>query len=74
MEEDFKGKSDTEAKIRAMDEVMNLKSVRIINRETQDADTVVLTMEMEGRADTKADKLVMKRVGSDWKIAGPLEP
>ena len=69
MEEDFTDKSETEASIKAMDEVMNIKSVRILNREEQGADTVVLTAEFEGKTETHTGKLVMKKVGNDWKIA-----
>jgi hypothetical protein len=70
IEADFGGKSETEASIRAMEEVMGLKSVRIINREVQGDDTVVLTAAFEGRTDTQTGKLVMKKIGNAWKLSG----
>jgi hypothetical protein len=69
MEAQYGGKSDTEASIRAMDDVSGLKSVRILNREVQGDDTVVLTVSFESRTDTQTGKLVMKKIGNDWKIS-----
>jgi hypothetical protein len=70
IEEDLKGKSETEASIKAMDEVMNMKSVRVLNREAQGDDTVVLTAEFAGRTENHTGKLVLKRIGNEWKISG----
>src|ERR1039457_2005963 len=39
MEKDFEGKSESEATLRAMDEVARLKSIRVVNREVQADDT-----------------------------------
>ena len=69
MEAEFGGKSETEASVRAMDEVMGLKSVRILNREVQGDDTVVLTAAFESRTDVQTGKLVMKKIGNGWKIS-----
>ena len=71
MEADLKGKSETEASIRAMDEVMGMKSVRVVNREVQGDDTVVLTVEFEGRTESQTEKIVMKKIGNEWKLSGP---
>jgi hypothetical protein len=71
MEEDLKGKSETEASIRAMDEVMGMKAVRVVNREVRDDDTVVLTAEFEGRTGTETEKVMMKKIGNEWKVSGP---
>jgi hypothetical protein len=73
MEEDFKGKSDAEASIRAMDEVTSMKSVRVVNREIQGDDTAVMTVEMETPTGNQTEKLVMKKIGNEWKLFGPLE-
>jgi hypothetical protein len=70
MEEDFGGKSEDEASIRAMDEVSNLKSVRVLDREVQGDDTVVLSAEFVEGTDTHTGKLVMKKIGNDWKLSG----
>ncbi len=69
MQEEFAGKSEAEASIRAMDHVISLKSVRILNREVKDDDTVVLTAEFESRTDTQQGKLVMKKIGNGWKLS-----
>ena len=71
MEKDFEGKSESEATLRAMDEVARLKSIRVVNREVQADDTVVLTAAFEDGTDTHTSKLLMKKVGNDWKISGP---
>ena len=71
MEADLKGKSETEASIRAMDEVMGMKSVRVVNREVRSDDTVVITAEIEGRTGTETEKLVLKKIGNEWKLSGP---
>ncbi len=71
MAEDLKGKSETEASIRMMDEVTGMKSVRVVNREVQGDDTSVLTIGMDGRNGPETQKLVMKKVGNEWKISGP---
>jgi hypothetical protein len=34
-------------------------------------DTVVLTAAFEDGTDTHTSKLLMKKVGNDWKISGP---
>ena len=70
MEEQFGGKPESEASIRAMDEVIRLKSVRVLNREVQADGTVVLTAAFEDRTDTHTSKLVMKKIGTDWRLSG----
>ena len=70
MEEDLKGKSETEASIRAMDQVTGLKSVRVVSREARSDDTVILTAEFEDRTESRTQKLVMKKIGNEWKVAG----
>ena len=71
VEKDLEGKSETEATIRAMDEVARLKSVRVVDREVQADDTIVLTAAFEEGTDTHTTKLVMKKIGGEWKISGP---
>jgi len=69
MTADFEGKSETEASIKAMDEVRSLKSVRILSREAQSDDTAILTAEFEDRTGTHIGKLIMKKVGNEWKLS-----
>ena len=73
MEKDFEGMSESEALVRAMDAVASLKSVRILNREVQANDTVVLTAVFENRTDFHKQKLLMKKIGNDWKLSGPAQ-
>jgi hypothetical protein len=71
MEEEIKGMSETEVSIRAMDGVTGMRSVRVVNREAQGDVTVVLTVEFESRTDIQTEKVVMKKVGNEWKLSGP---
>ena len=73
VEKDLDGKSESEATVRAMDEVARLKSVRVLNREVQADDTIVLTAAFEEGTDTHTTKLLMKKIGNEWKISGPSE-
>lgn len=73
VEADLAGKSPEEASIKAMDEVINFRSVRVINRETQTDDTAVLTVALENKTETETVKMLMKKVGNEWKIAGPAQ-
>ena len=73
MEADLAGKSPEEASIKAMDEVINFKSIRVLNRETQTDDTAVLTVAIEDKTQTETVKMLMKKVGNEWKIAGPAQ-
>jgi hypothetical protein len=70
MEKEFGGKPESEASIRAMDQVIGLKSVRVLKREVQADDTVVLTAAFEDRTDTHTTKLLVKKIGNDWKVSG----
>ena len=70
VEEHYEGSSESEASAKAMDEVARLKSVRVLNREVQANDAVVLTAVFEEGNDTHTAKLRMKKIGNDWKISG----
>jgi len=73
VEADLAGKSPEEASIKAMDEVINFKSVRVLNREAQADDTTVLTVAIEDRTEMQTVKMLMKKVGNEWKISGNSE-
>lgn len=73
MQAELGGKSDTEASIRAMDNVMNFKSVRLVNSELQANDTAVLTVTIEERTETHTGKLFLRKIGNDWKLSGIAE-
>ncbi len=70
LEKEYEGKSADEASIRAMDEVSNLKSIQVINRDFQSEDTAVLTAAFEDGGQTHTTKLILKKVGNEWKMAG----
>jgi hypothetical protein len=70
VEKDFDGKSADEAAIRAMDEVSNLKSVQVLSRDFQSGDTAVLTAAFEDGDHTNTTKLLLKKIGNEWKLAG----
>ncbi len=70
LEKEYEGKSADEASIRAMDEVSNLKSIQVLNRDFQSEDTAVLTAAFEDGGQTHTTKLILKKVGNEWKMAG----
>jgi hypothetical protein len=45
----------------------------VVNREVQADETVVLTAAFEEGTDTHTTKLLMKKIGNEWKISGPSE-
>ena len=69
---DLEGKSENEAIARAMAEVAKLKSINVLNRDVQADDTVVLTAAFEEGANSHTSKLLMKKIGNDWKLSGHL--
>lgn len=70
LQKEFEGKSADEAAIRVMDQVVNLKSVQVLNRELQNADTAMLTTAFEEGNQFHTNKVLVKRVGNEWKLAG----
>jgi hypothetical protein len=70
VEKDIEGKSESEASDRAKAEVAKLKSVRVLDREVQADDTVVLTAAFEDDSHSGTNKLLMKKIGNDWKLSG----
>jgi len=53
-----------------MDEVSNLKSVQVLNRNFLSDDTAMLTAAFENGDQTNTTKLLVKKVGNEWKLAG----
>jgi hypothetical protein len=70
VEADLAGKSKEEAEIKAMDEVINFKSVRVLNREAQGDGAAILTVAIEDKTETQTVKMLLKKVGNEWKISG----
>jgi hypothetical protein len=70
IQKEFEGKSADEAAIRAIEEVENLKSVQVLNREYQSGDAAVLTAAFEEGTQTHTNRLLLQRIGNQWKLAG----
>jgi len=64
---DLENKSGIEVAARMMDEVARLRSVRVLSREVQADDTVVLTL-ANGMKYPTTNKAFMKRSGNEWKL------
>jgi hypothetical protein len=73
MDQELAGKSETEASIKARNEFAIFKSVRVLNSEVQADDAVVLTAVFEANTSTQTVKLLMKKIGNDWKFSGPAQ-
>ena len=51
------------------EEMDHFQSVRVLNRETLPDDTVALTVAMQGLTETQKAKLILRKIGNDWKLA-----
>jgi len=71
MEKDMKELKPEEMSIRIMDEVMGMKSMRVFDRDFRDDDTIVYTVEIQGKNGSRNEDIMMKRTNKEWKIAGP---
>jgi hypothetical protein len=63
-------KSQTEIAAAAAAPLASLRSLRILNREVKDEETVVLTTQSEEEGGPQIRKAMMKKVGSEWKLFG----
>ena len=68
---DARKKSEAAVSAKLADETYDLKSVQIFGREVLDDNTVVLTVGLEVEDELQTVKLVVKRIGNEWKFAGP---
>jgi len=68
---DYKGKSNAEISARLMDDTYNLLSARILGRQVQDDNTVLLTVELEEQNNFQTGTMIMTNIGGEWKFAGP---
>ena len=66
----FAGKSESEVSAGAMVLLSSLKGIRVTSSDARDEETVVLTTETDDEGGPQARKVLMKKVGTDWKIAG----
>jgi hypothetical protein len=74
MQKDMEGKSEAEMLDKMNREMKNLKSVRILKRQTLPDGTVALTAFFEDGDHTHESSLILKKVGNEWKIAGKGSP
>jgi hypothetical protein len=70
MEKNLEGKSETEASVRVMDEVSGVQSIRVLDRTPQPDGTVLINAVFTEKYDTHTRKIILQKVGADWKIAG----
>jgi hypothetical protein len=70
VEEHIAGKSDSEASAELMADTGRLKSVRVVNREVEGDDTVVFMTAFEAENGTETNKMVIKKIGNEWKLSG----
>ena len=70
VQSDAEGKSEIEISAKARAEVASLQAVRVLSREVQADDTVVLTAEFQEESNTHTAKLLMKKIGNEWKLSG----
>ena len=70
VEKDLEGKSESEAAAKAKAEVAQIQAVRVLNREAQPDDTIMLTAEFENSDRLETNRLVLKKIGNDWKLSG----
>ncbi len=63
-------KSETEMSTRLMDEVAGVQSIQVLDRAVQPDGTVQITAVFQERYDTRTTKVILQKVGGEWKIAG----
>ena len=73
LEQDLARKSEGEVSLKAMADSINLKSVRMHHRSAEADDTVVIQAGYEDGNITYAAKLLMKKVGNEWKLSNKLK-
>jgi hypothetical protein len=62
--------SDSAVAAAVMDQLVGFKSLRVINSEVRDEDTVVLTTQTDEAGGLQVKKAMMKKVGGEWKLYG----
>ena len=69
VEKDFDGKTEAEMIAKMKEETDHFHSVRVLGRETLPDSMAALTVAMEGLTETENAKLILRRIGNDWKLA-----
>lgn len=69
VEKDFDGKTEAEMIAKMKEEMDHFQSVRVLGRETLLDNTAAVTVAMEGPEETQNAKLILRRIGNDWKLA-----
>ena len=63
-------KSESEASAALIAALAGGKSLRVINTEVRDEETVLLSTEGEDENGTQRSRAMMKKVGAEWKLSG----
>jgi len=70
LQTDLATQSETEVSARVMDEIAGVQSIRVLDRTNQPDGTVLITATFTGKYDAHTGKLILQKVGNDWKVAG----
>jgi len=69
LEEELKQKSEAEMAAESARDIAKFKSCRVLEKEYLPGDAIRLTLQMDGE-NAETNKLILKRVGNEWKISG----
>jgi hypothetical protein len=70
-EEEIKRTPALEETAHLMDADFDLESIFVLDRQVQDENTVVLTIEADFQDRSSTEKMVMRKSGGEWKVNGP---
>ena len=70
LQTDLATRSETEVSARVMDGIAGVQSIRVLDRTTQPDGSVLITATFTGKYDAHTGKLILQKVGNDWKVAG----
>jgi len=62
-------KTESEIQAGVISQFAGFKSLRVINNQVLDDDSVVLTTEIDDKSGLQTTKVLMKKVGGDWKLS-----
>jgi hypothetical protein len=62
--------SESEVAAAVIGQLVGFKSLRVINSEVRDEDTVVITTQTDEEGGPQIKKAMMKKVGGEWKLYG----
>jgi len=74
VERDLAGKTPSERLATLRKETAGLKSIRMLGREVLADGAVALAVTAEGEEKTENIKMILRKVGSEWKFASVIHP